>query len=406
MALQAHSREEPPDAMFRCELLLALGDAQTRAGDMPAAKQTFLLAAELARHTGVAVARAALGYGGRFLFNVSRDDPRLRLLLEEALADLGNGDSELRAMPLARLAGGPLRDEPSRERRASLSKQAVDIARRMGDPVLLGYVLDARFQAIWAADNTGERLAIAAEMVQLSESTGDLERLFQGHAFRIWALLELGDLAAVSAEVGIASRVAADLRQPAQLWMVAVARTLCALLEGRFEEAEELIEEAFRLGERTVPWNAAVTRQLQLFALRREQRRLDELEATVRRAVHAHRTYPVWRCVLARDLLAASASRASAPAPARPSARSSRRSPLPTPAQTPFTAPCGTTSRPVPQPGPGDLARLKAVRRLARTHPVPDWSPQPPYDWRAASSPRSPLAASYERRHRDQREPA
>ncbi len=306
MALQAHSREEPSDAMIRCELLLALGDAQTRAGDTPAAKQTFLLAAGLARrarHTGGVMARAALGYGGRFLFNVSRDDPRLRPLLEEALADLGEEDSELRAMLLARLAGGPLRDEPSRERRASLSEQAVDMARRTGDPALLGYVLDARFLAIWAADNTGERLAIAAEMVQLSESTGDLERLFQGHAHRMWTLLELGDLAAVQAEIGIASRIADDLRQPAQLWMVAAARTLCGLLEGRFEQAEELIEEAFRLGERTIPWNAAVTRDFQLFALRREQGRLDELEETVRRAVHTHPTYPVWRCVLA-DLCA------------------------------------------------------------------------------------------------------
>ena len=299
MALQAHRREEPPDAMSRCELLLALGDAQTRAGDTPAAKETFLLAAGLARRTGGAVARAALGYGGRFLFNVSRDDPRLRPLLEEALTDLGEGDSALRAMLLARLAGGPLRDEPSRERRASLSEQAVDMARRIGDPALLGYVLDARFLAIWAPDNTAERLAIAAEMVQLSESTGDLERLFQGHAHRTWTLLELGDLAAVPTEVGVASRIADGLRQPAQLWMVATARTLCALLEGRFEEAEDLIEDAFRLGERTIPWNAAVTRHLQLFALRREQGRLDELEETVKGAAHTHRTYPVWRCVLA-----------------------------------------------------------------------------------------------------------
>jgi len=299
MALQAHGREEPPDAMSRCELLLALGDAQTRAGDTSAAKQSFLLAAGLAGRTGTAMARAALGYGGRFLFNVSRDDPRLRPLLEEALADLGEGDSALRAMLLARLAGGPLRDEPSREHRMSLSEQAVDMARRIGDPALLGYVLDARFLAIWAPDNTGERLAIAAEMVQVSESTGDLERLFQGHAHRIWTLLELGDLAAVSAGVAIASRIADELRQPAQLWMVAAARTLRALLEGRFEEAEDLIEEAFRLGERTIPWNAAVSYHLQLFALRREQGRLDELEETVKAAAHTHRTYPVWRCVLA-----------------------------------------------------------------------------------------------------------
>jgi len=107
----------------------------------------------------------------------------------------------------------------------------------------------------------------------------------------------------VPAEVAIASRIADELRQPAQLWMVATARTLCALLEGRFEEAGELIEKAYRLGERTIPWNAAVTRQLQLFALRREQGRLDELEETVTDAAHTHRTYPVWRCVLA-DLYA------------------------------------------------------------------------------------------------------
>ena len=302
MALQAHGREEPPDAMLGCELLLALGDAQTRAGDTPAAKQAFLLAAELARRTrqtGGVMARAALGYGGRFLFNVSRDDPRLRPLLEEALTDLGDGDSELRAMLLARLAAGPLRDEPSRERRASLSVQAVDIARRLGDPVLLGYVLDARHMAIWAPDTIGERLAIAAEMVQLSRSTGDFERLFQGHWYRTLTLLELGDLAAVQAEAGIAGRIADELRQPAQLWMVASGRALCTLLEGRFEQAGGLIEEAFRLGERAMPWNAGVTRDLQLFALRREQGRLDELEETVSRAVRAYPTYPVWRCVLA-----------------------------------------------------------------------------------------------------------
>jgi DNA-binding SARP family transcriptional activator len=306
MALQAHGREEPPDAVIGCELLLALGDAQTRAGDTPAAKEAFLLAADLARRTGPSggvMARAALGYGGRFVFNVSRDDPRLRPLLEEALADLGDGDSELRAMLLARLAGGPLRDEPSRDRRASLSEQAVGMARRLGDPALLGYVLDARFLAIWAPDTIGERLAIVAEMVQLSEAAGDLERLFQGHAYRTGTLLELGDLAAVQTQIGIAGRISDDLRQPAQLWMVAAGRALCALLEGRFEQAGDLIEEAFRLGERSIPWFAAVTRDLQLFALRREQGRLDELEEAIRGAVRVYPTYPVWRCVLA-DLYA------------------------------------------------------------------------------------------------------
>jgi predicted ATPase len=54
----------------RCELLLGLGDAQARAGEEAASKETFVRAAEVARAVPAAslLARAALGYGGRFLW--------------------------------------------------------------------------------------------------------------------------------------------------------------------------------------------------------------------------------------------------------------------------------------------------------------------------------------------------
>jgi hypothetical protein len=47
----------------RCELLLRLGDAQSRAGDDVAAKETFLSAADIARHASMSehLARAAIG---------------------------------------------------------------------------------------------------------------------------------------------------------------------------------------------------------------------------------------------------------------------------------------------------------------------------------------------------------
>jgi tetratricopeptide (TPR) repeat protein len=304
MALDAVSQVHR-DAMVRCELLLACGEAQTRGGDTPGARETFLLAAELARKHGGAeqLARAALGYGGRFVFDASRDDPRLQPLLDEALVALGDSDRELRARLLARLAGGPLRDEPSRAHRASMSEQAVELARAVGDPALLAYTLDARHMAIWGPDNMPDRLEITAEMVRLSEAAGDLERLFQAHSYRIWSLLELGDPDAISAELAVMSRLADRLRQPAQMWMVAVVRTVRALLEGRFEGAEEMIEDTLALGRRAIPWNAEVTHDLQLFALCREQGRLQESEALITRAVEKHPTYPVWRCVQA-DLYA------------------------------------------------------------------------------------------------------
>ena len=70
MALEALGLDAAATAELRCELLLALADAQGRAGDDPAAKSTFLRAADLARSAQLAemLARAAAGYGGRFLW--------------------------------------------------------------------------------------------------------------------------------------------------------------------------------------------------------------------------------------------------------------------------------------------------------------------------------------------------
>ena len=62
----------------RCELLLALGDTRARAGDMRASKDAFHEAAELAERHDLSehLARAALGYGGRIIWEVSRDESR------------------------------------------------------------------------------------------------------------------------------------------------------------------------------------------------------------------------------------------------------------------------------------------------------------------------------------------
>ncbi|MGH3028758.1 MAG: ATP-binding protein, partial [Gaiellaceae bacterium] len=132
------------DRAARCDLLLALGEAQARAGDTPAAKATFREAAGLAETDGLPeqLARAALGYGGRFVWEVSRDDSNLASLLENALTALDAGDSILRVRLLGRLASGPLRDSTfDAERRRSLAVQALEMARRIGESSTLAYAL-------------------------------------------------------------------------------------------------------------------------------------------------------------------------------------------------------------------------------------------------------------------------
>jgi eukaryotic-like serine/threonine-protein kinase len=290
------------DPLSRCNLLLALGDAQARAGDTPGAKQSLLGAAELAAELQMPdeLARAALGYGGRIMWEISRDDEHLMPLLERALAALGDHDSPLRARVLARLAGGPLRDASfPPDRKASLSQEALDMARGIGDQATLAYALDGYVVAQESPDNTQQLLDLSTELLDVALQLGDKERMLEAHEHRHGRLLELGQLPRARAELEAMAALAQELKQPAQDWLVAVCAARLALLEGRFADAERLTTDARRMGQTAQSWNAEVTYRLQVYVLRREQGRVDEVEELVRRSVEEYPTHPIWRCVLA-----------------------------------------------------------------------------------------------------------
>src|SRR5262249_30910246 len=160
-------------------------EARARAGDEAAASAAFLESARLARSTGSAeqLARAALGYGGRFVWMASGVDEDVVPLLDAALRELGEGEPGLRAKLLAGL-GGALRDQPETERRTELTAQAVEIARGLDDRSALAYALDGHYCALWGPDNPGERLGIAVELMDISVEAGDREREIQGHYYR------------------------------------------------------------------------------------------------------------------------------------------------------------------------------------------------------------------------------
>ena len=302
MALRAWDATKSRNDVERCELRLALGDAQARAGEFPAAKDTFLYAADLARTSRAPeqLARAALGYGGRFVWEAARGDRHLVPLLKDALAGLGKEDSLLRVKVMARLAGGPMRDEMAREPRDAMSRQAVEMARRLGDPATLAYALDGRYAAVWWPENLEDRLTIATELIQAAEEAGDKERALQGHHYRCLARLELGDMPGVYADADAKARLAEGLRQPAQEAYVVGMQATLALFEGRFADAEALIPRALALGQRAHGWMEPVYGTLRWYALRREQARLLEVEERLQQAARDFPTYLVLRAVLAQ----------------------------------------------------------------------------------------------------------
>ena len=87
-----------------------------------------------------------------------------------------------RAAARAHVAGALLRGRARAA--ASLSAEAVEIARRTGDPRTLATCLDARHYALWLPENVEQRLEVAAELRSVAEQTGDPSSSFRARAGR------------------------------------------------------------------------------------------------------------------------------------------------------------------------------------------------------------------------------
>ena len=299
MAVDAFDAQ-PSSQPTRCRLLLALGEAHARAGDMDRARAAFLGAADAARRLGLAeeLARAALGYGGRFAY-ARAGDSRLLPLLEEALARLPDADSEIRAMLLARLAGAR-RAEPSVDRRVALSSDAVQMARRLGKPTTLAYALESTFAGV-SPDDTESWLATGDELVSVAQDAGDREREFFGHQHGLGALMVTGDIGAADTRLAAMADIAEELGQPTQRRALAVTRTMRSLFAGDLEEADRLIAEALEVGPgapgHDPVWFWVV--HVQAWALAREQGRLVDVVQDIERLVDDHPTVTCLQAVRA-----------------------------------------------------------------------------------------------------------
>ena len=266
------------DESVRVEVLLDLGDARMRAGDWPGAVEAYEQVATSARRRNRPdeLARAALGLGaGLSGFEVRLFDQRQLDLLREALHELRDSDSDLRTWLLARLsvAESFVSDETIRVER---SRQAVEEARRAGNPELLAYALSSYCDAIAGPDHTEERLQLADEMVRLGSAARDLKSELLGRRFRAVALMESGDLAGVAAEADAFALAAEQLGWPLVQWYPLLWRGTLALVDGRVDEVERLVHQVKDIGQRGGSVNAGIVADVQRIQLLLELGRADE----------------------------------------------------------------------------------------------------------------------------------
>ncbi|MDQ3548144.1 MAG: protein kinase, partial [Chloroflexota bacterium] len=280
-ALHVMDLQASTDPAQRCDTLLALGAAQYHmvldVSDSPGGQASYLKAAEIAASIGSfeRLASAALGFAGINVVRVAGGVQQTQLL-EAALALAPADDSAIKARVMARLSSDARLISDSEKRRAALSEEAHAMARRLGDPAVLAYVLNTRFSVIWGPDTVVERMRLAADARPAAESAGDMYHWLWSLHFGSCCLYELGDGEGYRRACDEAIRVSHQARIPYFQWaMEGVNGTGRAIIEGRFADAEASIA---TLGGDSQSLVAVYFRTLLLFLLRRVQGRLAELD--------------------------------------------------------------------------------------------------------------------------------
>jgi DNA-binding SARP family transcriptional activator/tetratricopeptide (TPR) repeat protein len=308
-ALQLVELEDSPDEATRAELLVALGEALYGAGESVRAREAFAEAAASASRHGRSelLARAALGYNDATFLAVGYADElavdAAAQLLREALDALGDGETALHVLLLARIPRTLHINATVAERLPSASR-ALAIAEQLGDRVLLAGALEALYWARIGPDYVEENLETEHQLVALARELGDRPREYWAHIYLGNSLLELGDITGVDQEIEVLEQLGGELRSPQYRYFPVLRRAMRAILEGRLDDGERLAFEAFEIGQEKLPEPALGMLGAQLLNVRRHQGRLGELEGALRAQVDRYPVLPVLRCALC-DLLCA-----------------------------------------------------------------------------------------------------
>ena len=232
------------DQPARCDALIALAEAQNRAGDAAQANANFARAAALARSIGdpERLANTALRAGPLSYLGVVGAHEEQIELLEEALGRVARAKTRTCAagspaqLGLVTISSAGVPGPGVLERALELSSEAVAMARRLGDRLALGYALRDRMHVLWGIDPAPERLAAATELGEIADDVGDEFLALHGHMWRIRELLAQGDVDAVNEELTrFQARDTGPVHPLEASWLLNVG-AMMALLAGDIEQ--------------------------------------------------------------------------------------------------------------------------------------------------------------------------
>ncbi|MDF1606304.1 BTAD domain-containing putative transcriptional regulator [Nocardioides sp. YIM 152315] len=259
-ALSAQDEDPASTPADRFEVLTDLADVLRRAGRWMELREVAHEAIEVADEAGdldlLIRAAAMTSTGALWTPGGGEVDEVVVRSLRHALDRLPEGDDPRRCRVMLSLAGEIYYGTTPQEREA-LAEEAVAMARRLDDPVLVLNALVKSTIGIWRGANAALRLDMTTEAVRLARELGDTVGLVSALALRAEAAGELGDVAALD-ECLMEGRPEADrIRHVyAQLFLDSLEVSWSAM-RGQFDQVAKRIGEMADIGQVvTIPGTA------------------------------------------------------------------------------------------------------------------------------------------------------
>jgi class 3 adenylate cyclase/tetratricopeptide (TPR) repeat protein len=185
------------------------------------------------------------------------------------------------------------------DRADELTREAIEMARRVDDPGTLAFGLYARHFVLYAPEWLDERSELVRELIDVARDADERDLLVEGRGLLLIDLLEAGDVHGARAEVEAFARGAEELRRPNYMRMVAIRRGMMALLEGRLDDVEPILAaESLHAGWYALDPNLVQGSAVVVYELRRHQGRLEELVEAMEALAAQYPAVPAWRCGL------------------------------------------------------------------------------------------------------------
>ncbi len=285
------------EGIERCDLLIGLGVA-LRYTNQERSRECLLRAARMADRLGEVdrLVAAALANHRGFVSQIGGFDRERAAMLRRAGERLdGNGPES--ALVVAQLAL-ELTFTDQVDRRRWLAESALVAARKSGDRRVLAQVLVRCLIALWDPDNADERIAMAAESIEIGGELDEPLELFHALHWQAVAQLEICEVEAAERSLREQDRIADRIGDATARWLCEWSESLHLSLHGQLEEAEARSQRAVEGANHSAQPDALLPYVSQLCSIRWQQGRMAELAPLLARALPEYPGIPGFRSLV------------------------------------------------------------------------------------------------------------